>query len=168
MTEHDCTLRQWEIEQFLYHEARLLDERELSRWLALFTEDARYRVYTAQFIGQGHNRTRPISPTPVLVTDDDRDFLRVRVARLERNLAGCEFPPSLTRHFVSNVTARPLESGELEVSCYFRVFQNRNGEDSITGRRVDRIVRATDGFKIAERSAFLDHLVLPRTMSIFV
>ena len=31
-----------EIEQFLYREARLLDERRFRDWLALFTEDARY------------------------------------------------------------------------------------------------------------------------------
>ena len=31
-----------EIEQFLYHEAELLDERRYEEWLALFAEDAQY------------------------------------------------------------------------------------------------------------------------------
>jgi 3-phenylpropionate/cinnamic acid dioxygenase small subunit len=31
-----------EVEQFLYREARLLDERRLHEWLELFTDDARY------------------------------------------------------------------------------------------------------------------------------
>ena len=31
-----------DIEQFLYHEARLLDARRLSEWLDLFTDDVRY------------------------------------------------------------------------------------------------------------------------------
>ena len=31
-----------EIEQFLYQEARLLDNKQFKAWLELFTEDARY------------------------------------------------------------------------------------------------------------------------------
>jgi 3-phenylpropionate/cinnamic acid dioxygenase small subunit len=31
-----------EVQQFLYREARLLDERRLHEWLELFTDDARY------------------------------------------------------------------------------------------------------------------------------
>ena len=31
-----------EIEQFLYREARLLDERRFHDWLTLFTDDVRY------------------------------------------------------------------------------------------------------------------------------
>ena len=31
-----------EVEQFLYREARLLDERRFHEWVELFTEDVRY------------------------------------------------------------------------------------------------------------------------------
>ncbi len=31
-----------EVEQFLYREARLLDERRFDEWLELFTDDVRY------------------------------------------------------------------------------------------------------------------------------
>jgi 3-phenylpropionate/cinnamic acid dioxygenase small subunit len=31
-----------EVKQFLYREARLLDERRFHEWLELFTEDVRY------------------------------------------------------------------------------------------------------------------------------
>jgi len=33
-----------EIEDFLYHEAALLDDWQLPEWLALYTADARYEV----------------------------------------------------------------------------------------------------------------------------
>jgi 3-phenylpropionate/cinnamic acid dioxygenase small subunit len=39
----DSGLRQ-KIEDFLYHEAELLDERRLREWLELFTDDARYSM----------------------------------------------------------------------------------------------------------------------------
>ena len=35
-----------EVEQFLYREARLLDERRFHEWLELFTEDVRYWMAT--------------------------------------------------------------------------------------------------------------------------
>ncbi|MGH9034150.1 MAG: aromatic-ring-hydroxylating dioxygenase subunit beta, partial [Acidimicrobiia bacterium] len=37
---------QHEIEQFLYHEANLLDEREFQDWLELFTDDIHYWMPT--------------------------------------------------------------------------------------------------------------------------
>ena len=36
----EATIR--EVEQFLYREARLLDERQFHEWLELFTDDVRY------------------------------------------------------------------------------------------------------------------------------
>jgi ethylbenzene dioxygenase subunit beta len=33
-----------EVEQFLYREARLLDERRFHEWLELLTEDVHYRM----------------------------------------------------------------------------------------------------------------------------
>ena len=35
-----------EVEQFLYREARLLDERRFHEWLELFTDDVRYWMVT--------------------------------------------------------------------------------------------------------------------------
>ena len=32
------------VQQFLFHEARLLDERRLQEWLGLYAEDAEYWV----------------------------------------------------------------------------------------------------------------------------
>ena len=37
---NDTVIRQ--VEQFVYREARLLDERRFRDWLKLFTEDIRY------------------------------------------------------------------------------------------------------------------------------
>ena len=39
------SLERWHrVQQFLFHEARLLDERRLQEWLALYAEDAEYWV----------------------------------------------------------------------------------------------------------------------------
>ena len=41
-----------EIERFLYDEAFLLDERRFDEWLALFTDDARYRMPTRRAVAK--------------------------------------------------------------------------------------------------------------------
>lgn len=159
---------QWEVAQFLYREAELLDERRFAEWLELFSGPGRYRVYVADYIGPDiKGTTKPILPSPVLAADDDFEFIGVRVARLERNLAVCEVPASLTRHFVTNVQATQL-GGEIEARYNTALVQNRNGADVMVGRRVDRLRRVDGALRIADRCAYLDHQVLPRTLSSFV
>ena len=54
-----------EVEQFLYREARLLDERSFHEWLELFTEDARY--WTG-----GRSNRYPKSSKAIAILDPDR------------------------------------------------------------------------------------------------
>ena len=79
-----------EIEDFLYHEAALLDSWKLDEWLALLTDDATYRV---------PSNDRPESdPRDALFTiADDIARIRARVTRLKDRNAHAEFPPSRTR-----------------------------------------------------------------------
>src|SRR5260370_17939966 len=88
-----------EVEQFLYREARLLDERRFHEWLELFADDVRY------WMAGGRNRY-PKSSKAIPIFDLDRyvedDFaedaglaildgnnhtLRVRVGRVATAIA---------------------------------------------------------------------------------
>src|SRR5690349_5319537 len=53
------------VEQFLYREARLLDERRFHEWLELFTEDLRYwmPVRTSRY---------PKGSLAIVILDEDR------------------------------------------------------------------------------------------------
>src|SRR5215217_2884019 len=85
-----------EAEDFLYHEAALLDAWKLDDWLALLTEDARYRVPS--------NDAPEADPASALFTiADDIHRIRGRVARLQDPRAHAEFPHSRTRRMVTNV-----------------------------------------------------------------
>ena len=65
-----------ELEAFVLHEARLLDERRFADWLALFAEDGVYWVPTLP--GQA-------SPQEALsLFHEPKPLLAMRVARLER------------------------------------------------------------------------------------
>ena len=54
-----------EVEQFLYREARLLDERRFHDWLALFTEDVRYWM-------PGRTSRYPVTSKAIGILDHER------------------------------------------------------------------------------------------------
>src|SRR3954454_18477476 len=93
-----------EVEDFLYNEATLLDEWRLDEWLALLTDDARYRVPS--------NDAPTSDPANTLfLIADDIHRLRGRVARLKDPHAHAEFPHSRTRRIITNVRLTKTVSG---------------------------------------------------------
>src|SRR2546421_12317495 len=85
-----------QVEDFLYHEAALLDAWKLDEWLALLTEDATYRV---------PSNDRPESdPRGTLFTiADDIARIRARVTRLTHRKAHPEYPPSRPRRPITHL-----------------------------------------------------------------
>jgi len=139
-----------EVEDFLYHEAALLDEWRLDEWLALLTDDAKYRVPS--------NDAPTGDPANTLfLIADDIDRIRGRVARLKDPHAHAEFPHSRTRRLVTNV--RVVEKpGDLEVFANFAVYRmRRGGQESVFVGRYRYILRRVGGaLRIALREAILD------------
>jgi len=145
-----------EVEDFLYHEAALLDEWRLDEWLALLTDDAKYRVPS--------NDAPTGDPANTLfLIADDIDRIRGRVARLKDPHAHAEFPHSRTRRLVTNV--RVVEKpGDLEVFANFAVYRmRRGGQESVFVGRYRYILRRVGGtLRIALREAILDSEELGR------
>lgn len=106
-----------EVEDFLYHEAALLDEGRLDDWLALFTDDGRYRLPIAA-------DDDPLEPSLV---DDDRARLAERVFRLTSTRAHAQLPPSRTVHEVHNVQVEQRSGDEVLVRCTVTVHELRVG-----------------------------------------
>lgn len=164
---------QHEIEQFLYLEAAVLDDRRYTEWLDYFTDDCHYYMPTR------YNRTRReldrefSRDDEVAHFDDDKASLRVRVKRLLTGQAWAEDPPSRTRHMVSNVRIEPLSEAELIVRCNFHVHRARLERDVETfiGGREDTLRRfaGPGGWRIHRRVIFLDQTVLlAKNISIFL
>ena len=101
---------QHEIEQFCYHEAALLDEREYDDWLELFAEDIHYWMPTRynRLRREMHREFSASNETHFF--DEDYDSLRRRIVRLETGMAWAEDPPSRTRHLFTNIRVVPTES----------------------------------------------------------
>jgi 3-phenylpropionate/cinnamic acid dioxygenase small subunit len=159
----------YEVEQFLYREARLLDEERLHEWLDLFTEDARYFMPVRQTIQGRPAGVYEEDEFAVALIRDDKEFLTKRVLRLDSGLAHAETPPSRTRHLVTNVEVI-VDGGDDEVIVHsnFVLFQGRRDRMSYQfyGKREDRLRRVDGAWKIARRKVVLDHVVLPRGLSV--
>jgi 3-phenylpropionate/cinnamic acid dioxygenase small subunit len=147
---------QYEIEQFLYTEARLLDERRFEQWYALLADDLHYYMPTR------YNRLRReaahelSNPHELAHFDDDKSSIEVRLWRLQSGAAWSEEPPSRTRHLISNVQISPVPvtvensvhvegafEYEYEVDSCFLVYRSRveSDQEIFAGSRRDRLRR---------------------------
>jgi 3-phenylpropionate/cinnamic acid dioxygenase small subunit len=178
-----CDERLRSVEQFLYREARLLDERRFAEWLDLLAGDIRYWMparttrYAAgtkalSVLDKERDRNDELSREgEMTLLDDTKETLAMRVARLDTGLAWSEDPPSRTRHLITNIE---VEDGEApnEVRVYSNFITHRNRleteVDFFVGRRED-VLRSVDGsWQIARRKIILDwNVVLSKNLSIF-
>jgi len=155
-----------EVRQFLYREARLLDEREFEGWLELLTEDIEYTIPTRvnQEGGESDLGNLPSQ-------HDNRHRLKKRVKRLRTDYAWAEQPPTRIRHMISNILVTPGENeDELEVESVMFLFVNRADTDDtettlLSGWREDVIRRVDGNLKLADRTVLLDHTTLPVGLS---
>jgi 3-phenylpropionate/cinnamic acid dioxygenase small subunit len=79
-----------ELVDFVYHEARLIDEKRFDEWLDLFTEDGLYYMPLT--------RDQPEGRTHNSLYYDDRLLLNVRIERLRRPSAYSQAEPSWCQH----------------------------------------------------------------------
>jgi 3-phenylpropionate/cinnamic acid dioxygenase small subunit len=160
-----------DIEQFLYFEARLLDDRRFEQWWQLFTDDVQYRM-PIRYNRTYRERDKASSGPGELATfDEDKMSLYRRVYRLGMPTAWAEDPPSRTRHLVTNVWARPGDAhGEFLVNSAFLVYRNRGDYDVDiwAGSRDDVLRRSDAGWQIARRTIRIEQsTVLTPGLSIF-
>ncbi len=131
-------LSRTDAEAFLYHEARLLDERRFEDWLALFATDCRYVV-------PGGGVEAPDSGVPIL--DDDRPTLEDRIARLRSPATHAQSPPSRTVHLVTNV-----EVDGTHIHSALLVHEARAGQVRAFAARCLHVLRQEgDRWRIAEK-----------------
>jgi 3-phenylpropionate/cinnamic acid dioxygenase small subunit len=158
-------LMQFEVEQFLYAEAALLDARRYRDWLALIANDIHYWMPIRRTVTNSDIDREFTKVGDMAFFDDDREMLEMRVKKLEAGSAWSEDPPSRSRHFVSNVRVLEVAGDEITLEAAFHLYRTRlNTEvDSWIGRRVDVLRRKAGGFLIAQRHLFLDQTLVRST-----
>lgn len=144
-----------DVEEFLFFEARLLDEWRLEEWLGLFTEDGRYLVPPCDLEPSEAARADP-QDTLFLIADDRRR-IGARVRRLLSKHAHAENPHSRTRRLITNVGIVGRLGDEVRVQANFLVYRLRYGQvDPYIGHYEYVLVAGDGGLRIRERKAVLD------------
>ena len=161
-------LLQQEIEEFLYREADLLDERRYEDWLALVAEDVRYWMPMRRNVKVDDiEREFTREGLDISWFDEGKETLTRRVRQIQTGIHWAEEPVSRISHMVSNV--RLLEASpswadpvEVTVRCRFLIYRNRveTETDILVGKREDLLRRVDGQWQIARRKIVLDQSVL--------
>jgi 3-phenylpropionate/cinnamic acid dioxygenase small subunit len=161
-------LLQQEIEEFLYREADLLDERRYEDWLALVAEDVRYWMPMRRNVKVGEaEREFTRAGQDINWFDEGKETLTRRVKQILTGMHWAEEPVSRISHMVSNVRLLEVnpsiaEPAEVAVRCRFLIYRNRveTETDILVGKREDVLRRADGQWQIARRKIVLDQNVL--------
>lgn len=133
----DAELDVRHIEQFLYREARYVDEHDYDAWEALWTDDALY------WVPAGDDSADPA--TQVSVIYDNRRRIATRLEQLRTGKRHSQSPPSNLRRVLSNIEILDHESQDTVVGANFVLAESRvRGIELWAGRTTYRL-RVVDG-----------------------
>ena len=149
----DCELG-YQIQQFYFNEAELLDEQRFADRLEVFDEDLTYwaPLHTNRLRRQAALAVG--APGEAAYFDETKESLAWRIRRYDSGMAWAEDPPSRTNHLISNVSARHDGEGGYTVRTHFIVYRNRlmTETDLYSGHRIDSVRRDENGnFKVYKR-----------------
>ena len=157
MTTLTRNMTREEAENFLYMEARLLDEDRLEEWLTLFTADGIYWLP----IDEEDDPERQAS-----VIYDDPLQREKRVHQLRQGARYSQLPASRTIHYLSNVEVEPGRDGEVHLRCNVLILELRPGDHqaiqkglgnqrALAGRCLYRLVSQEGSWRIALKKVLL-------------
>ena len=155
-------------EDLLYREAWLLDHDRLEEWLDLLSEAIHYWAPVRADMNRGKEDFSP--PLRLAFFDDNKDGLRLRVARIRTGAAHADEPPSRVRHLISNVQVLETpDTDTAKVASNFLVFKSRRNreENLFVGCREDIWRRNGGPWKLEERMILLDHNVIENITVLF-
>ena len=149
-----------ELEQFLFHEARCIDEKRWDEWLSLYLEDAIYWVPTDR------DQVDPLQQASIVY--EDKATLRLRVKRMTHPQAhSLDRRPECT-HLISNVMLdKVIEHDHVvyHVSSNFMAFgyqeDLRNTQTVYGGKYLHEVARKDEELKIKQKKIILNNCDAP-------
>ncbi|GAB1579401.1 3-phenylpropionate/cinnamic acid dioxygenase subunit beta [Bordetella petrii] len=157
----------WEIQDFFYAEADLLDQRRYDDWLALLHPDIEYRMPLARNMRRDQMSREFTQPGEAAWFDEGLQTLTQRVAQISTGIHWAEEPASRVSHLITNVrvwvdAAQGVQPSRVWAASRFIVYQNRLQTETalFVGRREDELCREEAGWKIRRRTIYLSQNVL--------
>jgi 3-phenylpropionate/cinnamic acid dioxygenase small subunit len=133
-------------EEFIIHEAGLLDARRFRDWAALFADDGTYWVPAVP------DQKSPFDQASLFY--DDRDLMKTRIDRLEHPRIHVQTPPSRTVHLVGNVVIEEADSAKNEYVVGSTVIMVEYRDDTqrvFAGRQHHRLRRDGESLRIVQK-----------------
>jgi 3-phenylpropionate/cinnamic acid dioxygenase small subunit len=138
-----------QVEEFLYREARLMDEHRYAEWLTLWAEDAAY--YWVPCNDDDIDPTREVS-----IIYDDRERLVQRIDRLISGSVLAQDPRPRMRRIVSNVEIRTTDAASLGVTANFVLATARGTTQQLwAGQSIYVLRRDGDALRIVSKKVLL-------------
>jgi benzoate/toluate 1,2-dioxygenase beta subunit len=143
----------FEVEQFLFREARYADENDYDSWEALWTDDALYWVPAN---GADIDPARQMS-----IIYDNRSRIRTRLKQVRTGRRYAQSPPSNLRRLLSNIEflgGRANSDGgiDLELGANFLVLESKvRGNCLWGGRYIYRLRREDAALRMAYKKVVL-------------
>jgi 3-phenylpropionate/cinnamic acid dioxygenase small subunit len=134
------------LEEFVLHEARLLDERRFREWMGLFADDGTYWVPAVP------DQVSPFDQASLFY--DDRDLMKTRIDRLEHPRIHVQTPPSRTAHLIGNTLIEAVDEakGEYVVGSTVIMVEYRDEQQRVfAGRQHHRLRRDGTSLRIVQK-----------------
>jgi len=137
------------IENFLYREARLMDENAYEEWLSLWAADN-----ICYWVPGSADETDPGHQISIIY--DDRKRLEARIKRLASGYAFAQDPKSRMRRVISNIEVGEDADGTVTTWSNFALGEFRRGkQDIFVGRTMHKLRPEGDIFKILLKKVLL-------------
>jgi 3-phenylpropionate/cinnamic acid dioxygenase small subunit len=166
-----------DVEEFLFTEAELLDQRRFTEWLDTLADDLVYFMPLRRNVPAGdhaeHENTK--IGQDINWFDEDKWTLTKRVEQILTGIHWAEEPLSRITHMVSNVQVEEItppegDAREVTARSRFLIYQNRVETETylFVGRRIDRLRNAGGTWKLARREILLEqNVLLAKNLTVF-
>jgi 3-phenylpropionate/cinnamic acid dioxygenase small subunit len=166
-----------EIEEFLYDEANLLDDRHFNEWIDTLAEDLQYFMPMEYNVKFGDHAKRELTTRDAQMSwfNEGKWTLNKRVEQIQTGVHWAEEPLSRVCRMVSNVQLTNISQNaenqlEVNVTSRFLIYQNRCEYEQyfFVGDRHDCIRKGESEWKLASREIRIhQNVLLAKNLSIF-
>jgi 3-phenylpropionate/cinnamic acid dioxygenase small subunit len=149
------------IREFLIYEAELLDDFRLDEWLELVAEDFVLKVPVRTT--REANSEQPEFSEENYYFNDGYEMVREQIRRINKEYAWSENPRSRLRHIISNFRMNRTGENTIRVKNNQLVYREKDDSetyDLLPAERHSTLRQEDDGFKLTERTVYLDQKVV--------
>lgn len=141
----------WDVQQFVFREARLQDDHEYAAWDELWTDDGVYWIPANTADGTAVDPEREMS-----ILYDNRSRIRLRVKQLLTGRRHTQEPKSQLRRIIGNIEILSVDEPDVRVGANSIIFESSIRDDTTWAARNEYVLRyGEDGLRMAYKKVTL-------------